>query len=153
MPAFVQLNTGTVFTPVEYRLIKSGYGIFVLLTPGTLLRVIISLTLKITRIKNLIIQTTKPYNLYNYFIMITTQVLNLSFKFVTISPNLSNTGLMCLLYTFTILSFIQDHLLPIQVKISRSFSHSQVATDFIRSHAGFRYFSQASFIPRTISSQ
>src|SRR5690625_7696356 len=46
-----------------------------------------------------------------------------------------------------------DHLLPIQVKISRSFSHNQVATDLTRSHVGLRYFSQASLIPRTISSQ
>src|SRR5699024_1204235 len=55
--------------------------------------------------------------------------------------------------TLDIRSFMLDHLLPIQVKISRSFSHNQVATDLTRSHVGLRYFSQASLIPRTISSQ
>src|SRR5690625_2083705 len=102
---------------------------------------------------NLIDLAAIPLSLSHCFLMLSTPVLNLSFKFVTISPNLSNTGLMCLLYTFTILSFIQDHLLPIQVKISRSFSHSQVATDFFRSHVGLRYFSNTSFIPSTIPSQ
>src|SRR5699024_11053090 len=102
---------------------------------------------------NLIGLAAIPLSLSHCFLMLSTPVLNRDFKFVTISPNLSNTGLMCLLYTFTILSFMLDHLLPIHVKISRSFSHNQVATDLTRSHVGLRYFSQASLIPRTISSQ
>src|SRR5690625_6751882 len=57
---------------------------------------------------NLIGLAAIPLSLSHCFLMLSTPVLNLSFKFVTISPNLSNTGLMCLLYTFTILSFIQD---------------------------------------------
>src|SRR5690625_7742246 len=101
---------------------------------------------------NLIDLAAIPLSLSHCFLMLSTPVLNLSFKFVTISPNLSNTGLMCLLYTFTILSFIQDHLLPIQVKISRSFSNNQVATDLTLSHVGLIYFYQVSLFLSTFSS-
>src|SRR5699024_352033 len=87
------------------------------------------------------------------FLMLSTAVPNRSLSASTLSPNHPKTGDMYLSYMLTIRSFMLDHLLPIQVKISRSFSHNQVATDLTRSHVGLRYFSQASLIPRTISSQ
>src|SRR5699024_796421 len=152
-PAGVNREPGPVQPPSAYSFAHFGSGIGLIFTPGILFRVLIRPSLKMSLITNFTGFAAMPLSLSHCFLMLSTPVLNLSFRPVTMSPNLSNTGLMCLLYTFTILSFIQDHLLPIQVKISRSFSHNQVATDLTRSHVGLRYFSQASLIPRTISSQ
>src|SRR5699024_7797401 len=125
-PAGVNREPGPVHPPSAYSFAHFGTGISEIFTPGILFRVLMRPSLKMSTITNFTGFAAMPFSLFHCFLMLSTPVLNLSFRFVTISPNLSNTGLMCLLYTSTILVFMDSHLLPIQVKMSDSFSHNQV---------------------------